>query len=142
MTINVPPPQFRPAAIIACTRIDDPGFDSPEEIAAVKAIEGYARSTGPQGGNNSVVRMFGRNMNKVIAFVSPDSDPSFKLLVMGRRSLWAFADQYDISVPKPNWMRLDAFDPGNTVLTSHIHAVRADKIIRGIFPQFSEQRNG
>lgn len=142
MNINVPPPAFRTAAIIACTRVDDPGFDSPEEIAAVKAIEAYARSTGPAGGANSVVRQFGTNMNKVIAFVSPDSDPSFKLLVMPRRSLWALAPEYEISVPKMEWMRLDAFEPGNTVLTSHIHAVRADKIIRGIFPQFSAQRNG
>lgn len=129
---------FITARNVFTSRIPDPGHDSPEEITAMKQIEAYARNTGPLGGGGTAVQLMGENARAVVAWMSPHFDDPIIIRVKADCTFWAHADSFDEGLKTNDWMRLHV--DGNWA--SHRHAVRADEIIRNVFPQFSVQRNG
>lgn len=109
---------------------EDPGHDTPQEIAAMTEVESYARSTGPLGGGGTMVRAFGDAKKEITVWLSPHYDDPIILKVTAQRTLWAHADSED-DPNQDKWKRLD--DAKEQNWASHKHAVAADAIIRRHF---------
>jgi hypothetical protein len=111
-------------------RPEDPGHDSPLEMAAMLEVEQYARGTGPLGGGGTTVRAWGKSVSEVTAWLSPHYDDPIIVSVKAGRTLWAFADSADEKPPEHAWMRLDKPPEQYASLR---HAQAADRIIRTQF---------
>lgn len=108
----------------------DEGFESPEEISAVKEIEAYANSTGPFGGG-TVVRAYGAAKDEITVWLNPHGDAPVKIVVTQGRTVFTHTNDIDAYVPDNRWNRLG--DPTDERSQSHLHADAVDRIVRRVF---------